>query len=338
MIQHQYVERETGEVRDEPLIGDKTVNFLYSVAREKTPLVFRALTGPRVSDLLGFINFDVPLGNRRNRLVRGFGIDLGECLDPPGRLDTARKLFERQIDYQRCRPMPEDQQAILSPADSKVIVGSLKDTSDLFLKEKFFHFTELMGTDKQEWISAFSDGDFAVFRLTPEKYHYNHTPVAGRVVDYYEIEGAYHSCNPTAVVALVTPFSKNKRVVTIIDTDVPDGSGVGLVGMIEIVALMIGDIVQAYSDQSYENPRPVSNGMFMKRGRPKSLYRPGSSTDVLFFQKDRITFADDLIKNQTRHGIRSRFSEGFGRPLVETEVKVRSPIAFPSRSNGRAYW
>ncbi len=332
MIQHQYVERETGEVRDEPLLGDKAVNFLYSVAREKTPILFRALTGSKISELLGFVNFDIPLGNGRRRLLRNMGVDLGECIEPPERLDTARKIFERQIDYERCRPMAEADDAIVSPADSKVIVGSLKTTSALFLKEKFFHFTELLGPDRAEWISAFEDGDYAVFRLTPEKYHYNHTPVAGTVLDCYEIGGAYHSCNPGAVVALVTPFSKNKRVLTVIDTDVPDGSRVGLVAMIEIVALMIGDIVQGYSESGYENPRPLSKGMFLKKGCPKSLYRPGSSTDVILFQKDRIAFAGDLIRNQNRQGIRSRFSAGFGRPLVETEIRVRSPIAFAAGS------
>ena len=128
-------------------------------------------------------------------------------------------------------------------------------------------------------------GDFAVFRLTPDKYHYNHTPVAGIVADIYEIAGGYHSCNPGAVVEIVTPYSKNKRVVTIIDTDVPDGTGVGLVAMVEVVALMIGEIVQCYSTERYDNPQPVTKGMFLAKGRPKSLYRPGSSTDVLIFQQ-----------------------------------------------------
>src|SRR5690606_29907697 len=122
-------------------------------------------------------------------------------------------------------------------------------------------------------LEAFSGGDFAVFRLTPDKYHYNHAPVAGRVVDAYAVDGRYHSCNPGAVVQLVTPYSKNKRFVTVIDTDVEGGTGVGLVAMVEIVALMIGEIVQCYSDERYDAPRPVEPGLFLRRGAPKSLYR-----------------------------------------------------------------
>ncbi len=226
--------------------------------------------------------------------------------------------------------MPDNGSAVVSPADARLIVGSLSSTSLLFLKDKFFSFDELLGYRCGEWLEAFAGGDFAVFRLTPDKYHYNHTPVAGRVVDFYSVDGVYHSCNPSAVVAVATPYSKNKRVVTIIDTDVEGGTGIGLVAMIEIVALMIGDIVQAYSNDGYESPRPLEAGMFLVKGQPKSLYRPGSSTDVLLFQKGKVAFDTDLLENLHRRDVESRFSIGFGTPLVETDVKVRSRIAIRS--------
>ena len=145
-------------------------------------------------------------------------------------------------------------------------------------------------------------------------------------MDIYEIPGSYHSCNPGAVVEVVSPYSKNKRIVTVFDTDVPGGTGVGLVAMVEVVAMMIGEVVQCYSAERYENPLQVRPGMFLAKGAPKSLYRPGSSTDVLIFQKGRISFAEDLVRNMYATNIQSRFSLGFGRPLVETDVKVRSMI------------
>ncbi len=96
--------------------------------------------------------------------------------------------------------------------------------------------------------------------------------------------------------------------------------------MIEVVALMIGEIVQCCSHRRYEHPSPVLPGMFLEKGLPKSLYRPGSSTDVLLFEKGRMRFAEDLIRNMHQPGIQSRFSSGFGKSLAETEVKVRSVI------------
>lgn len=324
---HQFIERETGKVCDESLFGDRTVNLLYCTAREKTPFLFRAFTGRRASSLLALICYNNPLDTLCPRAFVKHGRDFSECVEPAHFYDTRRKVFQRQIRYWECRPMTCAQNEAVSPADSRVIVGSLCETSSLFLKEKFFGFRELLGYDKRQWIRAFTSGDFAIFRLTPDKYHYNHTPVAGTVVDVYEIAGDYHSCNPTAVMHMVTAFSKNRRVVTIVDTDVPDGTGVGLLAMIEVVALMIGDIVQVYSEDGYKDPRPVTKGLFLKKGVPKSLYRPGSSTDVLLFQKGRVRFADDLLHNRNRTGIHSRFSLGFGGPVVETDLQVRSMIA-----------
>ena len=338
-IQHQYVERETGRVYTEALRSDKAVNMLYSFAREKAPTMFLALTCARMSRLLGHLNYDIPGGPLGKRFFHKFGVDFSECVEPPERLNTPRKIFERQIRYWDHRPMPDNPEAVVSPADSRVILGSLSETSMFFIKDKFFDLDELLGIDKPHFISAFREGDFAIFRLTPDKYHYNHTPVSGTVLDIYDIPGRYHSCNPGAVVHVVTPCSKNKRVVTVIDTDVENGAGVGLVAMIEIVALMIGDIVQAYSETGYENPRSVIPGMFLKKGAPKSLYRPGSSTDLLLFQKGRITFAADLIANMRRCDVQSRFSMGFGIPLAETDLKVRSLIATavrPRRTEGAA--
>jgi phosphatidylserine decarboxylase len=94
--------------------------------------------------------------------------------------------------------------------------------------------------------------------------------------------------------------------------------------MIEVVALMIGDIVQSYCTEAYNAPREVEKGMFLLKGQPKSLYRPGSSTDILIFQEGRIDFAEDIIANMSQAGVSSRFTKGFQKPLVETDIRVRS--------------
>ncbi|OPY77830.1 MAG: Phosphatidylserine decarboxylase proenzyme [Syntrophorhabdus sp. PtaU1.Bin058] len=330
MTPHQYIERETLNISTERLYWDRVIGFLYSKVRENVPSLFRIVTGPRTSSLLGFLNYELFITGRLSgnmKFLKESGINLDECLEGPELLDTPKKIFERKIRYWKYRPMCENVQAVVSPADARVLVGSFCEGKGIFVKEKFFEYEELLGPDKGEWLEAFHDGDFAIFRLTPDKYHYNHTPVAGVVLDVYEISGRYHSCNPGAVIMTVTPYSKNKRVVTVIDTDVPGGSQVGRVAMVEVVAFMIGEIAQCYSEEQYDNPVNVSKGMFLERGCPKSLYRPGSSTDILIFQKDRVLFADDILINKHSREAMSRYSLGFGEPLVETDVKVRSLIA-----------
>jgi phosphatidylserine decarboxylase len=326
---HQYIERNTRQISTEQFYGNQAVQFLYSNIREQSPWLFRRLTSARVSRFLSYMNYSGILADRMKdhlNLQSALDINTEECVDPPEKMDSLRKIFERKIRYWKCRPMPNDPRAIVAPADSRMLFGSFAETSSLFIKGKFFDYEEMLGTGKKTWLKAFQEGDFAVFRLTPDKYHYNHTPVAGKVMDFYPISGSYHACNPNAVVSVVTPYSKNKRIVTIVDTDVEGGSQAGIVAMVEVVALMIGDIVQCYSEEEYDKPLPVGTGMFLEKGKPKSLFRPGSSTVVLIFQKNRVRFADDIAANMFYPDAQSIFSLGFGKSLVETDVRVRSYI------------
>jgi len=302
---------------------------LYSTVRENAPAMFKIITGARFSSFISFFSYESFLGRKITKIKQFCiknGIDLQECLDDPKSLSTPKKIFERKIRYWETRPMPPDPDVIVSPADARVVIGSLNQNDHLYIKNKFFSYEQLLGKDKRYWLDAFKKGDYAIFRLTPDKYHYNHMPVSGRVVDFYEIDGIYHSCNPSVLIALATPLSMNKRVVTIIDTDVAGGTKTGLVAMIEVAALMIGDILQCYSEERYENPQQISIGMFLKKGSPKSLYRPGSSTDILLFQKDRVQFADDILEHLQKRNIMSRFTFGLEKPLVEVDLKVRSYI------------
>ena len=324
---HQYISRDSGQIRDEELFCDRAIGYLYSRVRERAPFLFNAVVSGRASSLLGFMNYDLPLGARisgANSLIRRLGIDLSECVEDASYYTTARRIFERRIRYDEVRPMTGDPLAVVSPADSRMFAGSLSQDSVLFIKDKFFSFAEFLG--RPNWVWAFAGGDFAIFRLTPDKYHYNHAPVSGVVRDFYEIEGAFHSCNPAAVISEVTPFSRNRRAVTVIDTDVPGGSGCGLVAMVEVAALMIGQIVQAYAGSGYEPCEQMRPGLFLRKGQPKSLYRPGSSLDVLIFEPGRVEFSPDLVANQFRGDAGSRFSSWLGRPWVETDVRVRESI------------
>ncbi|MGD0837092.1 MAG: phosphatidylserine decarboxylase [Polyangia bacterium] len=327
-LAHQYVVRDSGAVRDERLYWDKAVRFLYSSVRENAPRLFAALTSARVSSFLAFLNYESFVGRSLSgsrRFLAECGIDLMECADDPATLRSLGQIFERKIRYWEKRPMAESAAVVVAPADARMVWGSLRGQTPLLIKGKLFEVEELLGPVRDA--RRFSDGDWAIFRLTPDKYHYNHLPVAGVVTDFAAISGACHACNPSAVVEMVNPYAKNRRDVTIIDTDVAGGSGVGLVAMVEVAALMIGGIVQCYSEDRYHAPRAMEVGMFLRRGAPKSRYRPGGSTDVLLFEAGRIRMNRDLVRAQQRSDVHSRWSLALGVPWVESEVQVRSPIA-----------
>jgi phosphatidylserine decarboxylase len=294
---------------------------------EEPAFLYRWLTETRwPTKLLSVLNYDLPLGHHftgQRQFLQRAGVDLDECVKRPEEFRSAREVFERQIRFWLVRPMEPDPATVVAPCDSRLLLGSLAPDSRLHIKQKLFGVRGLLGDTV--WPARFEDGDFAVFRLTPELYHHNHCPVTGRVVDFFAVDGQFHSCHPRALVSVTEAYGKNRRVVTILDTDVPGGSQVGLVAMVEVVALMIGQIEQRYSTERYDDPQPVRVGDTLERGCVKSLFRPGSSTVVLLMQRGRVEFEPDLLRNR-QAGVRSHFTRGLGEAAGETQVRVRMTI------------
>ncbi len=77
-------------------------------------------------------------------------------MDDADTLDTPRKVFERKIKYWQYRPLPRAERCVVCPADSRVMMGSLRDTSGLFIKGKFFEFPELLGGKGSRWTRRFA--------------------------------------------------------------------------------------------------------------------------------------------------------------------------------------
>jgi len=61
---HQYIHRETSQLRAEKIYAARIIHFLYSRAREDSSVLFQVLTSHGMSSLLGFLNFDLPLVRR----------------------------------------------------------------------------------------------------------------------------------------------------------------------------------------------------------------------------------------------------------------------------------
>ena len=58
-MQHQYIERDSGKVVTEQLIGDRMVKLLYHGVRENNSRLFKLLTSSWSSHILGLVNFDL---------------------------------------------------------------------------------------------------------------------------------------------------------------------------------------------------------------------------------------------------------------------------------------
>ena len=108
-------------------------------------------------------------------------------------------------------------------------------------------------------------------------------------------------------------YTENRRVLTELHSE-----QFGTILMVEIGAFTVGSIRQCYE------PRDA-----VAKGARKGHFELGGSTVVLLFEPGRVRYAQDLVRNQSKEGVRSRYSVGFGQPVVETDVMVRSLLAYP---------
>ena len=329
---HQYVQRHTSGIVDESLLADRVIRFLYSSERENPSLLQRALATPKVTEWLAHWEFDRHLSEPAQRIaavVKRLSINTSEILGGTAQMRTLRDLFERKIRYWDARPLPEKEALIVSPADGKALPFAANVESSLPIKEKFIGMGPLLA-DCNPWgdaIDATNGIAGVVVRLTPDVYHYTHAPVSGHVISHRSVEGAFHSCNPIAATRLLSSYPRNRRTVTVYDTDVQDGTGVGIVVQADVAAMMIGQIVSCYSALQYDNPMPLRPGMWVERGSPVSLFRPGSSTSIVLWKGSRAAIASELIANSERADLRSRFSDWLQTAWVETALRVRQPIS-----------
>ncbi len=83
-MMHEYIVRETGAIELERLVGDKTVRALYSPKLENAAWVSRLASSRKVSELLGYLNYDNRLSSRASgmkRFLQKSGIDLSEIVE-----------------------------------------------------------------------------------------------------------------------------------------------------------------------------------------------------------------------------------------------------------------
>ena len=327
-VAHQYVPLSGAASVNEDLLADRVIRFLYSAARERPTVLQRAAASKLASALLASWEFDWPLRQPLPAIAAAaerMHIDLDEVYGDLRRWRTLRDLFERKIRFWETRPLDADERNIASPADGKALTFGFERDAMMPVKSKWVAFAELLGS--AALADALAPVSGVIVRLTPDAYHYVHAPVSGKVRSHELIDGALHSCNPAALITFANPYAINLRRVTVIDTDVYQGSGVGTVVVVNVAAMMIGSIDDAYSEHRYDEPQLIERGTFLQRGQPMALFRPGSSTSIVLWQRARATLSPSLVRNTCRVDVQSRFSDWLLSPWVESAIRVRSALA-----------
>jgi phosphatidylserine decarboxylase len=293
--QLSYYDRDSGELKQDPIYARGLVNWLYNGAFGWFLTEF-LLSRRWVSGFYGWLN------KRRwsRRKIKPFAgrlaINLAELSRPIETFESFNDFIIREIDLSK-RPIHRDPNVCVAPADGRVLAYPVIDADRVFtIKRARFNLRALLRDD--DMARAYSGGSLFVSRLYLNDYHHFHFPDDGVARTAVSIPGKYFAVTPYSERRLVPFYAENHRMVTMFDSD-----HFGQVAMIEVGAFTIGSIQQCY--------RP---GARVRKGDRKGFFELGASIVVLLFQKNAIRFDDDLCKN-TLSGIETyvHLGESIGR-------------------------
>lgn len=269
----KYLDRATGEIVTESVMGDAALRFAYNTLLGRTlwPVLFG---GRFVSALMGKY-YDSPRSCKDiTRLTAIPGCDPEEAEYPVGNYRSFNDFFARRL-KSGVRPVDTRLEVLVSPADGKLLVhGDLLPSEPIPVKGAKRSINELCGEVLPE-----KPLTVAVVRLAPVDYHRYHYPCDCCADGALQvIPGKYHSVNPVALLRRPDLFVENTRHVARFVSPV-----FGNFLMIEVAAFGVGSIIQ------------TSNGENFQKMDEKGYFKFGGSTVIMVFESDRIRFDEDIL-------------------------------------------
>ncbi len=289
-VPNQYVERESGIIKTEKVLGQKWLIWLYNNPIGEATM-FTLVKRKFVSDWYGKMMDSPSSIEKINPFVEDYNIDLS--IAQKQEYNSFNDFFTRKL-KEIARPIDTASNVVVSPADGKILAYQNISNVDFIIKGFRFDVGSFLAD--AELAKKYKDGSLMIVRLAPYDYHRFHFPLSGTVSFTKKIEGDLYSVNPIALREMAEIFFLNKREYVSISTQ-----QFGEVIMAEVGATMVGSIIQ-----TYENEQVV-------KGQEKGFFKFGGSTVILLFEKGRIIIDGDLLENTAKG--------------LETEVKMGERLA-----------
>lgn len=209
--------------------------------------------------------------------VQAYQIDPSEFLEPLDRFVSFNDFFIRRLKPE-CRPIADENDVAILPADARYLVFQNIETVDGFwVKGKKFALEDLL--QNEQLATSYAQGAMVIARLCPVDYHRFHFPCQCTPGVAQSINGPLFSVNPMALKRNIEILSENKRMITELQTQ-----QFGKIQYIEVGATYVGSIQQTYAPS-----RPYA------KGEEKGYFSFGGSCLILLFEPGKIAFDQDLI-------------------------------------------
>jgi len=284
----QYIDRKTQKLETEKVLGEGWMRLLYETPPGRLALhllVKRAL----VSCYYGWrMNWRYS-ANKVLPFIVEHNLDTEEFAKSPFHYRSFNEFFVRTLKPE-ARPISPGENVAILPADGRHLAfPDIDQAQGFYVKGEKFRLSSLFDEERfpdsqRELTQRYRGGSMLISRLAPVDYHRFHFPVSGTPTIPRLIDGVLFSVSPIALRRNVRYLVKNKRMITTLESPV-----FGRVLMVEIGATMVGTIRQTHPQ-----------GLPVKKGDEKGLFKFGGSCVITFFEQGRIEFDADLVANTER--------------------------------------
>ena len=280
-------DRRTDTYEDIVQYGAGKLAFLYNNPLGR--LLLGIAVSPFVSNVYAWKNSRKSSAKKIPGFIKEHNIDMSDYEDREYKSFT--DFFTRKIRYGK-RPVDMAPEALISPADSKLLVYEIEKDTTLRIKGRTYTADEIL--EDSENAGEFAGGYALVFRLTVDDYHRFCYPDRGCLISRRLIKGKLHTVSPVSKDHKI--YMENTRSVNLLKTE-----NFGTVAYIEVGAMLIGRIVDNGTD-------------VFEKGQEKGYFEPGGSTVVILVKNVEI---DKDIMEQSASGIETkvRYGERIGRAL-----------------------
>ena len=280
-------DRKTGTYEEIVQYGAGKLDFLYN---NPVGRIFLGIAvSPFVSNIYASKNAKKSSVNKIPAFIKEHNIDMSDFEDREYKSFT--DFFTRKIRYGK-RPVDMTPGALISPADSKLLVYEIEKDTSMRIKGRTYTVDEILAD--AENAKEFAGGYALVFRLTVDDYHRFCYPDKGCLISKRFIKGKLHTVSPVSKNHKI--YMENTRLVNLLKTE-----KFGTIAYIEVGAMLIGRIVDNGTD-------------VFEKGQEKGYFEPGGSTVILLVKNVEI---DKDIMEQSASGIETkvRYGERIGRAL-----------------------
>jgi phosphatidylserine decarboxylase len=177
---------------------------------------------------------------------------------------TLHDLFIRTL-KKEARLVDENKNSVVSPVDAVIEdVGSIKETSEMFVKGKTYSVQEMLGNEQT--VTKYLNGTYMVLYLSPSHYHRIHSPVEGKIVKQWTLGLKSYPVNKIGLKYGVRTLAKNYRMITEVNT------ASGHIAIVKVGAMFVNSIEKTHK------------GMNLQKGEEMAYFSFGSTVVLLFEQ------------------------------------------------------